>query len=306
MLHISVNSLLDFMTCRRLYYYKRLRRYDRIVFDVAFIVGRVMGIGISALFSKKGDAEKIMLDCYNKEKSFYKKEFVLSEEQLEDLKEVEYTCIGMLKAYRDRYSKLISDSVLLGSEVEGKLEIDDNVTVVIKLDNLLKIRKKKVLHELKTSKYITQDYVRSIRTDMQHTIYYYIYNMIYEDSPIESILYDIVRKPSIRQRKDENRQQFLKRLQEWYGTTQDMSVFHLERFDEPLIKKEDMLNTILKVADEMLKSKTKEDYYQDFTKCHSYYGKRCPYYELCHEGGETKENLVLYQPRVTYRVRGGK
>ncbi len=302
MLHVSVSSLEDFMTCRRLYFYKRIRKYEKIEFDIPFLVGRVIHMGIANVLKKKNNAIKLMRDYFRKEKAEINKALVLTPEQEEDLNEQEFITQGMLKAYMRRYEKMLRETTLLENEVEGSLQIGECVTFVIKLDNLLRVRNKKVLHELKSSKYITPDYVRSIQTDIQTAAYFYIYNTIYKKRPINEIMYDIIRKPSIRQKKGESYQGYLKRLEEWYQKPDDMSVFHIERFQRPKINEGDLWNTIEKVSSEMLQCKSKEDYYQDFEKCHGYYGKRCPYYELCHEGGETKENLVLYQIRKSYHI----
>lgn len=302
MLHISTSSLDDFLTCRRLYYYKRIKRYEKAVFHLPFFVGRIVHEGMSYLLRKKPDAIKLMTEFFRKEKKSVNEQFVLTPEKLEEVNEQEYVAKGMLTAYARRYAKMLKDTTLLDSEVEGALQLSENVVFVIKLDNLLRIRGKKVLHELKTSKYITPEYIKMVQTDRQMTIYYRFYNLIFEKHPIQEIIYDVIRKPSIRQKKNESYPVYLKRLSEWYDTTDDMSKFHIERFKEPVISEESILNTVQHVAEEMLKSKSKEDYYENHDHCSSYYGDVCSYYDLCHKGGETKENLVLYQIRKSYHV----
>jgi hypothetical protein len=292
----------DFLLCRRLYYYKRIKKYDRIVFDIPYFVGRVMHVGIGELLNGNKNANQKMREYYKQEKEIANKQFVLTEEQKEDLDEQEHVTQAMLFAYKKKYGQMLKDVKVLGNEVEGSLQVNDKVVLVFKLDNLLSIRGKKVLHELKTSKYITPDYVKSIQTDFQTATYFYAYNLVYDKSPIKEILYDIIRKPSIRQKKGETYQAYLSRLDEWYEKPDDMSVFYAERFSSPKISRDDIFNTIEKVGEDILRCKQKEDYYQDYDKCHGYYGKRCPYYELCHEGGETKENLVLYQIGKSYRI----
>lgn len=302
MLHISISSLQDFMMCRRLYFYKRIKKYDRMMFSIPFLVGRTIHEGMNHVFSKQKDPITLMVKYFREEKKKIKEAFTLTEEQEKDLNEQEHITKGMLAAYRKKYAKMIRDMQLLGSEIEGAVEIGDNVTFVIKLDNIVLIRDKKILHELKTSKYITPDYIKHIQTNIQTAAYYYLHNIIWPKEPIVEIMYDVIRKPGIRQKKGESYNEYLKRLGEWYDKPDDMAVFHIERFKKPVISEGDLLNTVTNVSNEMLKSKHKEDYYQDFDKCHSYYGDRCPYYELCHEGGETKENLVLYQIRKSYHV----
>lgn len=309
MLHISVSSLKDFMTCRRLYFYKRIRKYEKTAFNIPFVVGRTVHMGLNYLLEKKKDKNGILLDPVKRMSVYFdtevKKinaEFVLDEKQMKDLAEQKHITAGMLTAYANKYSKLLQDGTLIGNEVEGAMQFGDNVTFVIKLDNLIRVRAKKILHELKTSKYITPEYVQMIQTDIQTAVYFYMYNFIFENSKIDEIMYDIIRKPSIRPKKNESYPAYLQRLTEWYERPDDMAVFHIERFTKPVISEADAFNTVEKVSEDMLRSKTKEDYYQDFDKCSSYYGDRCPMYELCHNGGETKENLVLYTIRKPYHV----
>jgi len=309
-LHISVSSLQDFMTCRRLYYYKRIKKYERIVYNLPFIVGRVVHAGLAALLrksvdpkTKKPNALEVMKAEYVKERAAAVKQYRLSVEELAKLDMQELTTRGMILAYQKKYSKMIADMTVMGSEVEGALQINDDVIFVIKMDNIVKVRAKKILHELKTSKTVTPDYVKRIQTDLQTAIYFHFHNIIFADEPIVEVMYDVIRKPSIRQKQKETKDQFLDRLDKWYHKPDDSSsAFHIERFKQPGISSDAVINTVEKVSEEMLRSKTKEDYYQDFDKCHSYYGDVCPMYELCHGGGETPANLKLYSVRQSYHV----
>jgi hypothetical protein len=305
-LHMSVSSVQDWLVCKRLYYFKRIKKYEKVEYNLPFIVGRIVHEGSAAVLAKKPNAIEIMTAVYKREKAAAIKEYILDPKQIEELDMQEYLTKGMLLAYQSRYGKMIQDIQLLKSELEGAVDIGNNVTFVIKLDNVMRIRNKKILHELKTTKYLTPDYVKRIQTDLQTGAYYYIHNIIWPEDPIEEILYDVIRKPSIRRKTKgkipESKEAFLVRLQEWYKKPGDGNVFHIERFKKPGIDEDAIVNTITKVSEEILRSKHKEDYFQDFENCHSYYGSRCPYYELCHEGGESKENLVLYQIRKSYYV----
>ncbi len=314
-LHMSVSSVQDWLVCKRLYYYKRIKKYNKVQYNLPFIVGRVVHVGLAAVMAKSVDpktkkfnAMELMEKEFKKERKEAIQAFGLNPEQIEELDMQEFMTKGMLLAYQTKYAQMIKDMKLLGSEVEGAIDLGNDVTFVIKLDNLIRIRLKKLLHELKTSKEITPDYVKRIQTDLQTAAYFHIHNIIWPEDPIQEVMYDVIRKPSIRRKKGsknippETKLQFLDRLQNWYKKPDDMSVFHIERFKKPGISEEAVINTIVKVSEEMLRSKTKEDYYQDFDKCHSYYGDVCPYYDLCHNGGETKENMVLYTIRKSYHV----
>lgn len=305
-LHVSVSSIQDWMTCKRLYYYKRIKKYNKTAYNLPFIVGRVVHEGLAAVMAKKPNAIAIMEGVYKRERDAAIKEFTLSPDEIEELRMQEFTTKGMLLAYQSKYKQMIKDIQLLGSEVEGAVDIGNGAILVLKLDNVVRIRKRKVLHELKTTKMITPDYIKRIQTNLQVSVYYHAHNIIWPDEPIEEIIYDVIRKPSIRQKKKgktaESKEQFLQRLQEWYKKPEDMSVFHIERFKEPGIDQDSVVNTVTKVSDEMLRCKEKDDYYQDYEKCRSYYGDVCPYIPLCFEGGETKENLVLYQIGKSFHI----
>lgn len=301
-LHISVSSLQDFMTCRRLYYYKRIKKYDRIVYNLAFIVGRVVHVGLAAVLKKQKNAIELMMAEFKKEKAAAMKVFTLSPEQLEKLSMQEVITKGMLLGYQNKYRRMIQDMSWMGSEVEGAIEISEQVTFVIKMDNLVKIRLKKVLHELKTTKTLTPDYVQRIQTDIQTAIYFHFHNIIWPEEPIQEVMYDVIQKPGIKLKQKESKEQFLVRLESWYDKPGEGKAFHIERFPTPKISADDVINTVTKVSEDMLRSKTKEDYYQDFDKCASYFGDVCPMYTLCHCGGESKANLLLYQIRKSYHV----
>mgnify|MGYP003393293876 CR=1 FL=1 len=302
-LHMSVSSIQNFLACRRLYYYSRIKKYEKIQYNLPFIVGRVVNEGLAYVLGKKPNAIELMTKYYKTERAKAIKEFTLSPEQLEKLNMQELVTRGMLLAYQTKYGKMIRDIQLLGSEVEGAVEVADNIVLVIKMDNIVRIRGKKILHELKTSKQITPDYVARIRTDLQSSTYFYVHNIIFEKEPIQEIMYDVIRKPSIKQKKKETKDEYAKRLVEWYQKPDDMGgVFHIERFTKPGISEDDVINTISQVGKEMLRCKEKEDYYMDFDKCHSYFGDVCPMYDLCHNGGESKENLLLYTIRKPFHV----
>lgn len=303
MLHISVSSLQTWMTCKRLYYYRHIKKYEKIVYNLPFIVGRVMNEGLQAVFQKKEDPIGITMKAFHRERVAAIKAFTLSPEELEKLDLQEYITQGMLVAYRKKYKRMIDDMTWLGSEVEGGVELGDDVMLVIKMDNIFLIRKRKVLHEGKTSKMITPDYVKRIQTDFQTATYYHFHNLLWPDEPIQEVMYDVVRKPSIKQKKKETKIEFKDRVIQWYDQPDgEGSVFHIERFKEPMITAEAITNTVVKVADEMKRVKDMEDYYQDFDKCASYFGDICPYYSLCHEGGETKGNLLMFKKRESYHV----
>ena len=118
---------------------------------------------------------------------------------------------------------------------------------------------------------------------------------------LDGILYQIVKKPSIRQKQSESKREFLVRLQEWYSSSEGGIKFHLERIKGSFIDGKDVLNTVDKVSQQMMNCKSMDDYFQDFSKCVSDWDL-CPYYGMCH-GKDKKKEEQLLTPRKPYKVQ---
>jgi len=75
-LHVSYSSMDDFRKCPRYYWYKRIRKLDRPSFNIHFLVGRVVHVGVYWLFRKPEKAIKRMLDNYKEEVEPARREFL--------------------------------------------------------------------------------------------------------------------------------------------------------------------------------------------------------------------------------------
>ena len=62
-LHMSVSSVQDWMTCKRLYYYKRIKKYEKVQYNLPFIVGRVVHEGLSHVLAKTIDPKTKKLNA---------------------------------------------------------------------------------------------------------------------------------------------------------------------------------------------------------------------------------------------------
>ena len=301
-LHVSYSSLEDFKNCPRYYFYKRIKKLERPTFNIHFLIGRVVHEGVYWIFRKPDKAMKRMLRMYKAEveqaRKQYKEMSVDDEQNLVFWKE---GVKGMLAAFRSRYLVPHRKFKFVANEVPIRYPLSKKVTIVGKLDNIVANPKRKV-HELKTAKGIDEQRISSVQTDPQTGLYFWIFNKICKPAEkLYGIIYDIIKKPSIRQRQNESKSEFMERLGNWYESLEGGIKFHREAMDKPLIQGEEVLNTVIKRTDLMLRCKEKADYWQEFSYCIHDWGK-CEFFELCHEGGETKANLKLYQIRPSYKV----
>jgi len=306
--YVSHTTIMDYLTCQRYYYFKTIRRLELDVLKLPFIVGRVMHIGIAYILMQKKNAIALTTTHLEDEIQTARKKFPeMTTEQEEKLELLRLTVPGMMKAYSERYAKFIQEAEHLDSEIPFKYDLGNGVVVVGKIDNLLKTKKQKLyLHELKSSTYISVEYVRAIQTDAQTSLYFHVLKdtpqLMKKQGVISGIIYDVQRKPSIKQKKKESKSEFGKRLSEWYEQYDGQQKFHQETIHQPLISKEDLLNTYRRASDEIRKKTKKEEFYQNFQSCVRDWGF-CEHYRLCHKGGETKENLVAFKIRERYKAQ---
>lgn len=301
-LFVSHSSMSGFRKCPRYYYWKYIRRLEKPEFRIPFLVGRVMHHGIQTLFSKPEKAEKELKKKYKEEAQKARAEFPqMASYEEEDLAEQEYLTLGMLQAYKLYFKKFLGKTTHIATEKPIRFELNKRVVVVGKIDNIVENQEKRWMYELKNLKSLDMDRVRGIKTDPQSSLYMATHNRSVKKSErLDGILYQIVRKPSIRQKKKESRGEFLNRLQEWYHDQSQGMKFHLERIKGSFVSGDAMINTVEQVSQQMLACGTeKEKYFQDFSACIRDWG-RCTMYDLCH--GDEKENLKLYRPRKRYKV----
>lgn len=306
-LYLSHGSMWDWRHCPRFYYWKRIKKLEKVSLSIPFLVGRVVQYGIYKLFADPKNAVKETIELFKKEKKEIRKAYPsLSVEQEEELNKQEFVTKAMVKAYGRQYEKFFRESTLIKNEMPLKYQLNKNTMVVAKIDDIIRNRNKNWLYELKTASSIDATKVKKIKTDAQTALYFALHKLVVGvKDRLAGILYSIVKKPGIRQKKAETKPEFLHRLENWYDEVDGDIRFHMERISTPLISSDAILNRVDKIAAEIHRAETIEDYYQEFDSCISDW-KECDFYGICHGGGPTKENLVGFTERKSYKVQEGK
>lgn len=301
-LFISYSGMSGFRKCPRYYYWKYIRRLEKATFKLPFIVGRIMHHGIQVLFEHPQKAEEEIKKKFRQEAQDARQKFPeMSTWDEEGLASQEYLTVGMLAAFRTYFKKFLGATQHLATEKVLQYPLNKRVVVVGKIDNIIKNQDKKWIYELKNLRTLDMDRVRAIKTDPQTALYLEIHNRQEpKKDRLDGIIYKIIRKPSIRQKKKESRKEFMQRLGHWYQDVGDGLKFHLERIKGSFIHGEAVINTVEKVTQQILDAdREKEAFFQDFSHCNHDWGA-CTYYDLCH--GDEEKNLVLYQIRKAYKV----
>lgn len=300
-LYISHSSMNAFRKCPRFYYWKYIRRLEKRTFKLPFIVGRIMHHGIQMLLRKPEDAEKEISAKFKEEAKKARKEFLLSPIQEDDLAAQEYAVIGMLNAFRNHYSQFLKKTEHVMTEKSLRYELNKKVVIVGKIDSILLNQDLRWMWELKNLKSLDMDRIKGIKTDPQSALYRTVHNLTVKKSErLDGILYQIIRKPQIRQKNKESRREFLERLQDWYSSSEGGMKFHLERTKGSFIQGDAVINMVTKVSEQILACKKQEDYFQDSSRCVSEWDY-CAYYGVCH-GEDKKKEEKLLTIRKKYRI----
>jgi len=302
-LFMSYSSKTDFTHCPRFYYWKRIRKLERPKFNIHFLIGRVVHEGVYEVIKKSEDAIKLMLKKYSEEVKEARKLYPeLSVDDEQSLVFWRAGVIGMVKAFKSKYFMSLKKMKLVGNETPLVYQATPNLTIVGKLDNIISEDKRWKVHELKTAKGIDEQRIMNVRTDGQTSLYHTIFNLLFKTGKkLQGIVYDIIKKPSIRQKQNESKKEFMERLGGWYESTEGGIKFHRERLDKPVIDGREELNTLIQVGKQIQNCHSKEDYFMNTDYCVHDWGK-CEFYEPCHLGGETKENMRFYTTRKPYKV----
>ena len=127
-----------------------------------------------------------------------------------------------------------------------------------------------------------EEYEFDLQWDEQILAYMYGYD-------VRSMWYTIVKKPTIRQKKDETDEEFFRRMCEWYDTDTDskIRVVEITRTDEEI---EEFVKRLDIIADEMDHAEKEEKYlYRNPSHCRCW-GRRCEYSSIC----------LNYDPDIEY------
>lgn len=291
--NLSHSSISTFQSCHRKYYYSYIKKYQAKTFNLPYLMGRVIHLSISHLLSSKSVkvATLAALTNFNEE---VKKEktgiIILDPTILEQLNQQESILKGIIAGYANYHSRFVKDCAVIDAEKKISYELNKNVNIIGYTDHSIKYKDKLYVHELKSSKTLDVKYVRGIQVNLQAMIYRFIKNQT-SKKPF-SILFDVIKKPSIRLKKKETKIEFVARLGEYYSDTVKDPCFHHEFIDKPIVSDDELLNNLTQVTDDIIKRLTKEDFYKTQNAWNCDY---CDFWRLCYSGGETVKNLQFFK-----------
>lgn len=295
-IRLSYSALSRFLDCRRKYYWEFVKKLEPLAFRTYGVVGNAIHYGVNRIYEKDDKAISSAIKFFNSEKNNMRKKLDLSPDQEQELNDQEFMIRGMLKAYSFKYAEEIKSTNYICNEFKAEYLLSDKLLLVIKIDNVLERRGRRFVHELKTVRILTPEYVKNIKNDLQTGIYFHVYNSMQKKSKdkFRGIIYDVIKKPSIRLKMGESKSEFIERLYQYYLGSDSNELFHQDIIERPMLSENRIMNVISRVADDIRRCEDIEDFYPNDRFC--YVKKKCDYYDICHYG-ENPETRRKYRPK---------
>mgnify|MGYP003643197353 CR=1 FL=1 len=148
-----------------------------------------------------------------------------------------------------------------------------------------------VLGEWKTASVVNNDYIQRLEIDFQISTYMWAATTLYRE-PVRKVVYRIVKKPTIRQKKTESAQEYIERLSLDYEERPEHYFFEevIERTDEQLAE---WHRQAWAIHERILQIKRGGLPIKNVQSC---IGRgRCPYFDHC--TGHTTEDAFKKMPR---------
>lgn len=170
--------------------------------------------------------------------------------------------------------------------------VDKRVTLVGRVDG---VAEDGYLVEHKTtSMNLTDEYEYELQWDEQVLAYMLGYG-------VRKMWYTVIRKPTIRQKKNETDEEFFDRMCKWYDEDTDskIKVLEITRTDEEI---EDFKKRFIATAKEIIIAEQMKDenlYYRNELHC-SCWGKRCEYSSICLNYEKGKQ-YIEFEKREEFR-----
>ena len=228
---ISFSQISTIARCEGQYWYSYVRRLMKKQWKQEYVIGDMHQFGIYKLMQgfEVDYAEKRMLKLLDERVKYLRKSFMISSQDEQKFVEIRSTLKGMIRGYAEHYRRDLKIEKHVGNEVDNIYDLCPNVKIRIKMDNIYKVKGKLYLHEGKAYKYINEDMVQNIRSNLQTATYFHVHNANARSSErFAGITFDIIQKPSLRKKMGESYRGFLKRLENHYTSSKSTNMFFKE------------------------------------------------------------------------------
>jgi len=188
-------------------------------------------------------------------------------EELNNTGEIDTEDLSRESAMAVAYKKYVYPKFKVEAAEEWNTASLDGVDLISRVDGIS--NDGRLVEYKTTSAEITDEYEYNLMWDEQIPMYMYM-------TGTREVWYVVVRKPSIRQKKDESDEDFFNRMVEWYDSDTDkkIRVMLIERTDEEI---NEFVEELRKISFEIGHC---SNFYRNPTYCNCW-GRRCEYSSIC-------------------------
>ena len=204
---LTTSQIQTWLDCRRYYKFCYVDLLKPIEISPALRIGSAVHYALRYHYLGKSDGVVRFYDNIITEH--------LATEIVPDIDNIETErclCSNMLNGYRNCYAN--EEIKVLETEQTIKSRFDKNVWFAGKIDMIAELDGNKWLFEHKTTSNLGNGYFDKLALDSQITGYLYLAIQKYPD--ICGIIYNVLRKPSIRQKQNETIEEFYQRMRNDY------------------------------------------------------------------------------------------
>jgi hypothetical protein len=216
-LFISHSLTRDWKACRRKFFWNYLARLTPRKISIPYFVGSHFHMGMEHFYAGE-DPDKFIPGIITSMEEKAKKAVFLSPEEEEKLMLQSAIVTGMLRGYTKTYAKDLKKWKVVGRpEKDFVIPIagDTGLAYVGQIDLIVRFEGKLWIVEHKTAGRLDKNYIDRLALDTQITGYSIGAKFSLKE-PVAGVVYNVAKKPQIRQKKDETKPEFAQRIEDDY------------------------------------------------------------------------------------------
>lgn len=275
--YLSASRIRCFKECRRKYWFRYVEKLEPVTKALPLVLGKAVHTGLEILDKGKSLEEA-------------KAAIMLQYEDWpeEDAGILPDHALSIVEGYHE-YVK--PDWKTLDLESRFEVSCGKGRRLIGYFDGIIERNGHTYILERKTARTVDENYLHNLLWDEQASIYAYAASEL--GLEIKGILYDIIQKASIRQKKNEIETAFVKRLQEWYKDPSRYTRHLVTRNNSQL---EALANDVRDVALDITVTEREQRWYRNPAACQIF---GCPFRSICLE--DTPEARTEFQTKEEYK-----
>ena len=294
-LEISNNSTSIYRSCPKKYYWNYIKGLKPYKKSSALTLGSIVHSAFDMYYNGFSDLEVLKYINDTSNENIAK----ASPEEEESLVIVKYTALAMWLSY----PKDLSVFEEIKPEVEMKVELFPGVEVLLKIDGLVKQNGKYWIRELKTTGMSFSQFENRCKSSPQCSLYTWAVRK--SGIPVEGVIYDFIKKPLLRKRVNDTKDDFGKRIVDDMKTRPEFYFkrHYSYRSDEEL---ELFQADITLTAKDMLERFKSNEWYRNPDACWNF-NSACQYMPICFAKKPDKLTMdIHYEQKPINPEKGGK